>query len=98
LRKAGPDAPRLVARRFNAIAWGAFGVLIATGIWNVAAEAPWHGRAATTLVVKVLVVAASGAAALVHARATSKAALAAFGALSALTAVAALFLGVLLAS
>jgi hypothetical protein len=47
--------------------------------------------------VKLVVVAASGLAAALHARARSAAPLAVFGALSGLTALTALFLGVLLA-
>lgn len=46
LRAAAPDAPRAAARRFNQIAWPAFGVLVATGIWNVLALSP-TGRART---------------------------------------------------
>jgi len=38
LRSAGVEVPRMVARRFNLIAWPAFAVLVLTGIWNVAAE------------------------------------------------------------
>jgi hypothetical protein len=29
---------RAAARRFNQIAWPAFAVLVATGIWNIVAE------------------------------------------------------------
>jgi putative copper export protein len=98
LRRLSPDAPRVVARRFNAIAWVAFAVLIATGIWNVVAIAPdWSSSYGTTLIVKLVVVAASGLTAAVHARSHSRARLAVFGALSGLTALGALFLGVLLA-
>ena len=95
LRALGADAPRTVARRFNRIAWPAFGVLVATGIWNVIAVEPdfttAYGR---TVMVKILVVTASGITAFVHAAARSRALLAAMGALSGLTALAALFLGV----
>lgn len=98
LRRLSPDAPRVVARRFNAIAWVAFAVLIATGIWNILAIGPdWSSSYGTTLIVKLVVVAASGITAALHARSHSRAALAAFGALSGLTALGALFLGVLLA-
>jgi putative copper export protein len=99
LRRLSPDAPRVVARRFNSIAWVAFAVLVATGIWNISAIQPdWSSSYGTTLIVKLVVVAASGITAAVHARARSKAGLAVFGALSGLTAVGALFLGVVLAS
>ena len=98
LRRVSPDAPRTVARRFNVIAWVAFAVLVATGIWNILASRPdWSSSYGTTLIVKLVVVAASGLAAALHARARSAAPLAIFGALSGLTALAALFLGVLLA-
>ena len=38
LRSAGPGVPRTAARAFNRVAWPAFGVLVATGIWNIVAE------------------------------------------------------------
>src|SRR3954447_1101270 len=64
LRALAPDAPRLVARRFNRLAWPAYGVLVATGIWNIAAVHPeWSGRYGTTLMVKIAVAALSGVAA-----------------------------------
>jgi putative copper export protein len=40
LRRVGPNAPRVAARRLNVVAWPAYGVLIATGIWNIAAVSP----------------------------------------------------------
>jgi putative copper export protein len=99
LRKVSADAPRAVARRFNAIAWAAFVVLVGTGVWNVVAVHPdWSSRYGTTLIAKLGVVAASGLAAGVHARAKSRPGLAVFGSLSGLSALGALFLGILLAS
>ncbi len=99
LRSVSSDAPRMVARRFSAIAWGAFAVLVATGIWNILAIRPdWSSSYGTTLIVKLVVVAVSGFAAALHARARSGAGLAAFGALSGLSALGALFLGVLLSA
>ena len=35
LRRHAPDATRAVARQFDRIAWPAFGVLVATGVWNL---------------------------------------------------------------
>lgn len=97
LRALSPDAPRAVARRFNRIAWPAFGVLVITGIWNIVAIDPdfstSYGR---TLMVKIAVVAVSGVTAFLHSIAKTKVGLAVFGALTALSALAALFLGVLL--
>ena len=98
LRAISPDAPRTVARRFNRIAWPAFAVLVATGIWNIlAVHATFHGAYGVTLTVKLGVVALSGLSAFLHAHARSKAGLAAWGALAGLSAIAAVFLGVLLA-
>ena len=97
LRAISPDAPRTVARRFNRIAWPAYGILVATGIWNILALEPdWSGEYGTTLIVKLAVVVVSGVTALLHARARSKAGLAVFGALTGISALAALFLGVVL--
>jgi putative copper export protein len=95
LRALGADAPRTVARRFNRIAWPAYGVLVVTGIWNVVDLAPeWDSDYGRTLMTKIAVVAASGVTAFAHARARTPAGLAVFGALSAATALGALFLGV----
>jgi cytochrome bd-type quinol oxidase subunit 2 len=98
LRRQGDGLAKLAARQFNRIAWPAFGLLVATGIWNVAAE---HdevtGRYRTTLMIKLAVVAVSGVTAFLHARSRTRAGLAIFGALTALSAILALLLGVLLA-
>jgi putative copper export protein len=37
LRRFGADVTAAAARRFNQVAWTAFGVLIVTGIWNIVA-------------------------------------------------------------
>jgi putative copper export protein len=67
LRRLSPDAPRVLARQFSAIAWSAYGALIATGIWNAAAvHATLRGRYGTTLLVKIAIVALSGVSAAVH--------------------------------
>ena len=97
LRRVSPEAPRLVARRFNLIAWPAFAVLVATGVANVVAVKPeWSSAYGRTLEVKLAFVALSGIAAFVHSRARSRRGLAVWGAVSGLSAVAALLLGVLL--
>jgi putative copper export protein len=98
LRQAGAVIPAAAARRFNQVAWPAFGVLVVTGIWNViATRSEISGRYQTTLIVKLIVVLISGVTAFLHARAHSKVGLAVFGALTALSALAALFIGILLA-
>lgn len=98
LRRAGSDVPRVAARAFNRVAWPAFGVLVATGIWNIVAEGDRGSAYRTTLSVKLVVVAASGVTAFLHARAASRRGMAVFGALTGLTALGALLLGIVLAS
>ena len=99
LRALGPDAPRTIARRFNRIAWPAYGVLVATGVWNLFEvsfgdrDTDWQ----VTLFVKLVVVAISGLAAVTHSMSASKAVLAIGGAMAGLSSLAALFLGVQLA-
>ena len=91
----------LAPRAFNLVAWPAFAVLLLTGVWNViAVRGQITGSYQVTLIVKLVVVAVSGVTAALHARAGStgnKAGLAVFGALTGISALAALFLGVLLA-
>jgi putative copper export protein len=97
LRRLGPDVPRTAARRFSLVAWPAYGVLILTGAWNIAAVSPMTAAYRATLIAKLAVVAASGITAVLHTRSKSTVGLAVWGALTGLTALAALFLGVLLA-
>jgi putative copper export protein len=101
LRKAGADVPRAVAQQFNRIAWPAFGVLIITGIWNLFAdhfELSHDSQFRNTLMIKLTVVVLSGVAAYLHTRAKTKAANAIWGAATALFALAALFLGLVLSN
>jgi putative copper export protein len=96
LRALGPDAPRTVARRFNRIAWPAFGVLFVTGLWNLA-ETHVGDRSSewiATLFAKLAIVALSGISAALHTRAATKRGLAIWGGLSGLSALLALFYGV----
>jgi putative copper export protein len=100
LRRFGADALGAAARRFNQVAWTAFGVLIVTGIWNIVAVRSQIDHSAsyrTTLIVKLAVVAVSGVTAALHIRSRTVRSRAIFGALTGLSALAALFLGVLLA-
>jgi putative copper export protein len=100
LRTIGPDVPKKVARAFNRVAWPAYGLLVVTGIWNVVAVNDADHPNSTyqaVLGAKVAVVAASGITAGLHTRATSTRGLAVWGALTGLTALSALYLGVLLA-
>ena len=90
--------PKLVAQKFNKVAWPAFFLLIATGLWNLAdipAGSPKSYHA--VLGIKMLIVTLSGVAAQMHVRAKSTKGMAMWGAISGLTAISATYLGVLLA-
>jgi putative copper export protein len=96
VRDIDAGAPRLVARRFNQIAWPAFVVLLATGVWNLL-EIDIGDRSTeyqVTLFVKLMLVALSGMAAFLHVVSRTRVGLAVWGALSGLSSVAALFFGV----
>ena len=100
LRAMGAEAPKAAARRFNQVAWPAFGVLVLTGIWNIVAESDKQSDPGyqTTLGIKMALVLLSGVSAFLHTRAKSKSGLAVSGALAALSALGATLFGVLLAS
>jgi putative copper export protein len=96
VRDIEAGAPRLVARRFNQIAWPAFAVLLATGVWNLL-EIDIGDRSTeyqVTLFVKLTLVALSGVSAFLHIISRTRLGLAVWGALSGLSSVAALFFGV----
>jgi uncharacterized membrane protein len=99
-RTAGMDATRAIARRFQLVAWPAFGLLVATGIWNLygVQAGSLHGSYRTTLVVKLALVAVSGAGAWAHIQlARSRPALGgALAGVALLAALGATFVGVLL--
>lgn len=91
-------APKKLARQFNRVAWPAFAVAVITGIWNLF-EIDLGNRSTdyqVLLMFKLLVVALSGVSAFVHTQASSRALLAIFGALTGVTAIVAVGLGVLL--
>ena len=97
LRAAGTDVPKAAANAFNKVAWPAFAVLVLTGIWNVVAEDDSSSAYQNTLSLKYALVLASGVTAYLHARATSRRSMALFGALTGLTALGALVVGIMLA-
>lgn len=98
LRRVAPEAPRAAALAFNRVAWPAFALLVATGVWNVLEQPDrtTHGYDAV-LTAKVLVVAASGLTAYLHTTVSTPRARGLYGGLTGLTALTALLLGVLLA-
>src|SRR5579875_1068665 len=71
LRAEEPDAVGLAARRFARMAWPAYLVLLATGVWNIIAMEPSRQSPAWRAVLwaKIAVVALSGIAAYAHQRA-----------------------------
>ncbi len=97
-RGLGTDAPGALAVAFARIQWPTYAVLVATGIWNVSATHAGQPTAwGVVLGIKVAVVALAGLSAWLHSRSTSRAALAAWGAISSLSSVGALVMGVFLA-
>ncbi|HET6795305.1 MAG TPA: hypothetical protein VFH45_12710 [Acidimicrobiales bacterium] len=99
LRGVGPDATSAAARGFARLAWPAYLLLVGTGVWNVVAVHAFSKKGGydVTTQVKIGVVLLAGISAYAHQRATSRQGLAVWGALSGLSSLAALFLGVLLA-
>ncbi|MHB1583054.1 MAG: hypothetical protein ACYCU7_04765 [Acidimicrobiales bacterium] len=98
-RRLGGDVPRAIARAFARLAWPAYGVLVATGIWNVTAfHLARQGTAwKAVLGAKLAVVLVAGVASFAHTRSSGRAAVALWGSLAGLASVAALGMGVLLA-
>jgi putative copper export protein len=98
-RDLGGDAAKILARAFARLAWPAYVVLLATGIWNVSAvhyssqDSAWKA----VLMAKIVVVVLAGVGVFLHQRATSKAQLALWGSVGGLASVTALVMGILLA-
>jgi putative copper export protein len=97
LRGTAEGVTVAAARAFNRIAWPAFAVLVATGIWNVIAVNDDSAAYHHTLDLKYVLVLLSGVTAFLHQRASSRTTMAVYGALTGLTAVGALLVGVWLA-
>jgi putative copper export protein len=98
-RGLGSEVPKTLARSFARLAWPAYFVLLATGIWNISAV---HASTASStwkavLMAKIAVVLLAGVGVFLHQRATSKAQLALWGSVGGLASVAALVMGILLA-
>ena len=98
VRRISPEATRAAARAFARVAWPAFAIVVVTGLWNLT-EVDITDTSTSyqvTLLVKLTLVFASGAAAAVHAVGRSKVALAVGGAVGLLAALGAMFCGYLL--
>ena len=100
LRAHDAELPKKVARRFNRLAWPAYGVLVATGIWSVLRHdmASQTNAYNLTVFLKLVIVGVAGFAAVVHSNTRSKVVLAVGGALSWLASLGAVFVGILLTS
>jgi putative copper export protein len=100
LRGLGPEATRAAARQFDRLAWPAFALLVATGVWNLfeVEIGSTSIEYQISVAVKLTLVAASGIGAAAHRRTHSKAILAVGGAASAIGALGALFIGIQLRS
>jgi len=97
-KQISKEAPRMLANAFSRLMWPAYVVLLATGVWNITAtEKGQPSSWKVVLSLKIAVVLLSGLAALLHSRSSSKRGLAVWGAVSGLSAAAALVMGVLLA-
>jgi putative copper export protein len=100
LKRSYPDATKVVAQAFARVAWPAFGVTVVTGVWSLAVidvtdtSSAWQ----VTLLLKIALAIASGAAAAAHAVGTSRAMIAIGGALGLLTALGATLTGVMLSA
>jgi putative copper export protein len=99
LRREAPGALAPAARQFARLAWPAYIVLVATGIWNIAAVHPSSQGAAwqTVLAIKIVVALTSGLTAWLHQQTTTTRGRVVWGSLTSLSALGALVLGVALA-
>ncbi len=99
LKDAGEGVVTAAAKAFSRLAWPAYVVLIATGLWNYASfnmnevSTAWK----IVLAVKIAVALFAGLATFLHQKARSRGQIAFWGSVSGLSAVAALTLGVFLA-
>lgn len=95
LRRIGDDAPARVARQFNRVAWPAFAVAVATGIWNLT-EVGLADRSTgyqVAVLVKLALVALSGVGAWLHAIAERRVNVAVWGAVTGVASIAAMLFG-----
>ncbi len=100
LRAAFPESTKVAAAAFARVAWPAFIVVVATGVWNLIdiGVSDTATNYQVTVFVHVFLSALTGISAAVHSLGRTKLALALGGALGLLTALAALFTGLLLST
>ena len=95
LRHIDSEAPRIAAERFRRVAWPCLALAVITGIWGLA-EVDLSVQSdgyLSVLLVKLLLVGASGASAAIHSITRSVVLRGATGAISFMSALGALFLG-----
>lgn len=99
VRSLGEDAPKKVAQALPKLLWPAYALLIVTGIWNIMAIDAKSASSAWNAVfgIKMCFVLLAGIGVFLHQRATTKRGTAIWGAVGALSSVAALCLGVFIA-
>ena len=100
LRAAFPESTKVAARAFNRVAWPAFAVLVVTGVWNIMAVdmTAASSEYQLTAMLHITLAVVTGLSAVVHSIGQTKLALAIGGAIGGLTALLAMFVGVLLRS
>jgi putative copper export protein len=100
LRAAYPESTKVAARAFNRVAWPAFAVLVVTGVWNIfeVEMMSLDTEYQVTAMVHILLAAVTGVSAAIHSMGQTKLALALGGAIGGLSALATMFVGVLLRS
>jgi uncharacterized membrane protein len=98
VRRVSPEATKALAQAFGRIAWPAFIVAVATGMWSLAIEDPADrgGDYAATFGIKIVFVVIAGVATAIHSNGKTKVALAVGGAVGLLASLIAFFLGVLM--
>jgi len=98
LRGISHDAPGKVARAFARLSWPAFGLLIATGVWNYLAINHAHATTSWNVVfgIKMFCVVVAGLGAFLHTKVTSPTAKGVYAGVGTLGTIAALVLGVAL--
>jgi len=97
-RGLGEGAAATLARAFARVQWPAYALVVVTGFWNVSAVGAGQPSSwKVVLGVKIAVVLLAGVAAFLHGRSKTKSGLAFWGAVTALSSIAALVMGVMLA-
>jgi putative copper export protein len=98
VRASAPEALKPVAHAFARLAWPAFIVLVITGAWSLAAVDIGDTSTAyqATVLVKIVLAIAAGAATAIHSIGRTKLAIALGGAIGLLASLGAMFLGLLL--